>query len=132
VLPQSLCTSFAESLSYPLLVMMYNDGTLERSVIQDGVNAPRALRTWTMAKRLNSGQLATLYNFFDVTVQGGLRPFYFYNPFDVLPNHHMGSNYDSSGASTQGRVTCIFRGDWSQRTELGRHVMPGLMLVEVA
>ena len=132
VLPQSLSTSFVETLTYPLLSVSYNDGSFERSLIWDGTNAPRALRTWTMAKRLTSAQLTALSNFFMNTVQGGLHPFYFYNPFDVLPGAHIGSNYDPAGNNTQGRVIVFFRGDWGQRTEMGRHTVPNLTLIEVA
>jgi hypothetical protein len=130
VLPQSLSTSFAESHVYPLLSISYNDGTFERSLIVDGANAPRRLRTWTLAKRLTTVQLSALLNFFENIAQGGLNPFFFYDPLDVLSGQHVGSNYDATGDSTQGRVVVFFRGSWSQKTELGRHVVPNLTLVE--
>jgi hypothetical protein len=132
VLPKSLNTSFAESRAYPLLTTMYNDGTFERSIIQDGVNPPRALRMWVLTKRLTTAQLTTLLNFWETQAQGGLNPFYYYDPLDVNPGQHVGSNYDPAGNNTQGRVIVFFRGDWSQRTELGRHTGPTLTLVEVA
>jgi len=132
VLPQSLSTSFVETLVYPLLAVSYADGTFERSLIVDGVNPPRALRTWVMAKRLTTAQLTTLFNFWTTQAVGGLNAFYFYNPVDILPGQHIGSNYDPTGNNTQGRVICFFRGDWAQRTELGRHAGPNLMLIEVA
>ena len=132
VLPQTLSTSFVETLVYPLLSVSYNDGTFERSLIRDGTNAPRALRTWMMAKRLTTAQLLVLSNFWVNQAVGGLYPFYFYNPTDVLPGQHIGSNYDPLGNNTQGRVICFFRGDWAQRTDLGRHTGPNLTLVEVA
>jgi hypothetical protein len=132
VLPKSLSTSFTETRVYPMLTTMYNDGTFERSLIQDGVNPPRALRTWALAKRLTTAQLTTLLNFWESQTDGGSNPFYFYDPFDILPGNHVGSNYDATGNNTQGRVTCFFRGDWSQQTLLGRHVVGNLTLVEVA
>jgi hypothetical protein len=132
VLPKSLSTSFVETHIYPLLSVTYNDGTFERSLIQDGVNPPRWLRTWILSKRLTTSQLSTLLNFWEINAKGGLNPFYFYDPFDVLPGQHIGSNYDPTGDNQQGRVICFFRGDWAQRTELGRHIIPGLTLVEVA
>jgi hypothetical protein len=132
VLPQSLSTSFVETHVYPLLSVSYNDGTFERSLIQDGVNPPRALRTWTLAKRLTTAQLTTLWNFWQNQAAGGLNPFYFYDPFGVLPGMKIGSNFDAAGNNTQGRVVCFFRGNWAQRTELGRHTGPNLTLVEVA
>lgn len=145
VLPQSLNTSFVETHVYPLLSVQYNDGTFERSLIQDFANPPRALRTWALVKRLTTKQLTDLLHFFEVAVQGGLLPFYFYNPIDVLPGQHIGSNYDPTGDNTQGRAVCFFRGNWAQKTELGgpqrpagdplrdidgRHIVPSLMLVE--
>lgn len=132
VLPQSLSTSFVSTHIYPLLAMLYNDGTFERSLIQDFVNPPRALRMWVLSKRLTTAQLTTLLNFWENSVQGGLNPFYFYDPFDIVAGTHVGSNYDPTGDSQQGRVICFFRGDWSQRTDLGRHVVGNLTLVEVA
>ena len=132
VLPQSLSTSFVETHIYPLLSIAYNDGTIERSLIQDGVNPPQALRTWVQAKRLTTAQLTALLNFWETQTLGGLNPFYFYDPFGVLPGQQIGSNFDPTGDNTQGRAVCFFRGGWGQRTELGRHVVPSLTLVEVA
>jgi hypothetical protein len=132
VLPQSLSTSFVMTAIYPVLSIAYNDGTFERSLIQDFVNAPRALRTWILTKRLSTAQLTALQNFWYNQALGGLNPFYFYDPFGVLPGQKIGSNFDATGDNTQGRVVCFFRGDWAQRTELGRHVVPSLTLVESA
>jgi hypothetical protein len=131
VLPQALCQSFVNSRIYPLLTVAYNDGTYERSLVQDGVNAPRALRTWVLAERLDTAQLTALWDFW-TQQQGGLNPFYFYDPFGVLPGHAPGSNYDPSGDNTQGRVVVFFRGGWSQQSALGRHTVPSLVLVEAA
>ncbi|HEY6272615.1 MAG TPA: hypothetical protein VIX19_11565 [Terriglobales bacterium] len=131
VLPQSLCTSFVETNVYPLLTVTYNDGSYEASVIQDGVNPPRSLRTWVLAKRITTAQLTTLANFWN-TQGGGLNPFYFYDPFGVAPGEQIGSNYDPTGSNQQGRATCFFRGNWGQQTNLGRHVVGNLTLVEVA
>jgi hypothetical protein len=91
-----------------MLANTYHDGTVERSIITDGVNAPRPLRTWSLTKRLSAADLATLQTFFVTTVQAGFLPFYFYSPFDQLSGHPVGNNFDSSGVSTQGRVTCCF------------------------
>jgi hypothetical protein len=132
VFPKSLSASFVDTRLYPVLSTSYNDGTIEQSLIQDGVNAPRWLRTYAQAQRLTAAQLATLRNFWETTVQGGLYPFYFYDPWDVLPGQEIGSNFDPTGDNTQGRVTCFFRGDWSQQGQLSRHVVPSLLLVEVA
>lgn len=129
VMPQSLCLSFTETYLYPLLSTSYNDGTFERSLIVDGANAPRYLRTFALTKRLTTAQLSTLFNFFDSVAIGGLNAFYYYNPFDVCP---VGSNYDPTGTVIDGRVPVFFRGDWSQRTDVARHIGPNLLLVETA
>jgi hypothetical protein len=62
----------------------------------------------------------------------GLTPFAFYNPFDVASGQQIGSNYDSTGNNTQGRVTVVFRGNWAQATDIARTNVQGLELVEVA
>ena len=73
----------------------------------------------------------TLYNFW-VSQNGGLTPFAFYNPFDVASGQQIGTNYDPTGNSTQGRVTVVFRGNWAQATDVARTNVQGLELVEVA
>jgi hypothetical protein len=75
--------------------------------------------------------LSTLYSFW-VSQKGGLTPFAFYNPFDVASGQQIGSNYDPTGNSTQGRVTVVFRGPWAQAMDLARTNVQGLELVEVA
>jgi hypothetical protein len=132
VFPQSLALSFSEASSFPLLSVSYHDGTSERGLIEDGVNPPRPARVFTLPQRLTTSQLSTLKFFWEQTTLGGLKPFYFYNPFDVLIGQAIGSNYDSSGFNTQGRVTVVFQGNWSQRTDMGRHVVPQLTLLEIA
>jgi hypothetical protein len=129
VLPQGLCTSFVEIQQFPLLVQDYHDSTIERSLVTDTVNPPRPLRTWRLAKRVTTAQLTALLTFWEVTVSGGLNPFYFYDPFaaGVTP---IGSNYDATGVSTTGRVTVFFRGDWQHALGIGRGTIPNLELLE--
>jgi hypothetical protein len=75
--------------------------------------------------------LSALYSFW-VSQNAGLTPFAFYNPFDVASGQQIGSNYDSTGNNTQGRVTVAFRGNWAQATDVARTNVQGLELVEVA
>jgi len=132
VFPKSLCTSFVVTRIYPLLINQYNDGTFQRSLVTDsGSNPPRVMRTWVLAQRLSTAQLVTLQNFWELTVLGGLYPFYFYDLTDVLPGQQHGSNWDSTGGNPQGRATVFFRGDWGSKTELGRSIVPSLTLIEV-
>jgi hypothetical protein len=105
---------------------------LERSLITDGINPPQDLRMWKLSQRLSPSQLSTLSTFWQTTVQGGLHAFYYYDPYSPLTNHPIGSNYDATGVSTQGRYTCFFRGRWKISLGIGRSDIPELLLVQVA
>ena len=126
VMPQSLCTAFTELREYAQLQGQYHDGTIQRSQL-----AQTSRRTFRLSKRLNASMLSGLYNFW-VSQNGGLTPFAFYNPFDVAAGQQVGSNYDPTGNSTQGRVTVVFRGNWVQATDVCRSNLQSLELVEVA
>jgi hypothetical protein len=130
VLPKSLCTAFTETHVYPLLVEQYHDGSTERSLIFDGVNTPTEIRTWKLSKKLNDAAIAVLLAFFEGQ-EGGLIPFYFYDPYEPVPGQPIGSNWDPTGAAVEGRHTVIFRGDWSSVTNIGRSEA-SLELLEVA
>ncbi len=126
VFPASLCTAFTELREYAQLQNQYHDGTIQRSQL-----AQTSRRTFRQSKRLSASALATLYSFL-ASHNGGLTPFLFYNPFEVLAGQQIGSNYDPTGNGTQGRVTVVFRGNWAQSTDLCRTNVQGLELVEVA
>ena len=124
VFPNSLHTSFVESLQFPVLAQdNYHDNTIERSLLTDGVSTPRALRTWHLSKRLTVSQFALLFTFFTATVEGGLKPFYFY------PDPRL---YDATGASASGRITCIFLGNWSHGLSYSLHTVGSLSFKEIA
>jgi hypothetical protein len=123
VFPSSLSTSFTEIVGpYPMLIDQYHDGSSDRSLIDDGVNDPRPIRVWTLTKRLTTTQLSTLRSFWETTTQAGLKPFYAY-PWPAVN--------DPTGVATTGRVTCFFRGSWSETVGLGRTDVGQLQLVEV-
>ena len=126
VMPASLSTAFTESREYAQLQNQYRDGTIQRSQL-----AQTSRRTFRLSKRLSASVLSALYSFW-VSQKGGLTPFAFYNPFEVAAGQQIGSNYDPTGNSTQGRVTVVFRGSWVQATDLARSNVQGLELVEVA
>ena len=126
VMPASLCTAFTELREYAQLQNQYRDGTIQRSQF-----AQTSRRTFRLSKRLSASVLSALYNFW-VSQKGGLTPFAFYNPFEVTSGQQIGSNYDPTGNSTQGRVTVVFRSPWAQATDLARSNVQGLELVEVA
>ena len=125
-MPASLSTAFTESREYAQLQNQYRDGTIQRSQL-----AQTSRRTFMLSKRLSANDLSTLSGFWAAR-KGGLMPFAFYNPFDVASGQQIGSNYDPTGNSTQGRVTVVFRGPWAQATDLARSNVQGLELVEVA
>jgi hypothetical protein len=126
VMPSSLCTAFTELREYVQLQNQYHDGTIQRSQL-----AQTSRRTFRLSKRLTASLLAALYGFW-VSQNAGLTPFAFYDPFDVASGQQIGSNYDSTGNNTQGRVTVVFRGNWAQATDVARTNVQGLELVEVA
>ena len=126
VLPFSLCTAFSEAREYAQLQNQYRDGTIQRAQL-----AQTSRRTFQPNMRLDAALLSTLYTF--LTLQNfGMTPFLFYNPFDVLAGQQIGSNYDATGNNTQGRVTVVVRGNWSQLSDLCRTNVQGLQLIEVA
>lgn len=116
VFPQTLSTLFTETFALPMLMQPYHDTTLERSIIQDGVNEPVTLRTWKLSKRLKASDFTALKNFYEGQ-DGGLTPFYFYDPFAADPP---GANYDPTGAESVGRLACVFRGNWSESINIAR------------
>jgi len=116
---------FTEVREYAQLQNEYKDGTIQRSQL-----AQTSRRTFRASKRLSASARSALSSFF-TSQNGGLIPFVFYNPFEVLTGHEIGSNYDATGANTQGRITVVFRGDWLETTDLCRSNV-SLELVEVA
>ncbi|HEY4360106.1 MAG TPA: hypothetical protein VGN17_04025 [Bryobacteraceae bacterium] len=127
VLPQMLYTAFEESRVFPMLSQQYHDKTVERSLIQDGVNAPESIRSWKLSVRLTSYQdldgpgalqLATLRDFYAAHL-GGLVPFYWYHPFEQSDGTPVGSNYDPTGDSEPGRHVVKFRNQsWQETTDM--------------
>jgi hypothetical protein len=126
VMPATLCIAFTELREYAQLQNQYHDGTVQRTQL-----AQTSRRMFRLSKRLSAAVLSALYSFW-VSQKGGLTPFAFYNPFEVTSGQQIGSNYDPTGNSTQGRVTVVFRGPWAQATDIARTNVQSLELVEVA
>jgi len=118
VMPYSLCLAFSESRECLQLETQYHDGTTERSQL-----AQTSRKTFRLAQRLTATLAAALKSFWD-SHQGGVVPFLFYNLAEGA--------YDSTGNSTQGRYTVVFRGNWSQATGMQRTDVPQIELIEVA
>lgn len=130
VLPRSLSTAFSESRIYPILQSQYHDDSIQRSIIQDGINLPVALRMWKLSKRLSAPAILALRTFWEQH-DGGMVPFYFYDPFGSVPGMPIGSNFDETGSLIEGRVTVVFRGNWAESTDLARSVL-SLQIAEIA
>lgn len=118
MLPQTLCTAFTETRVFPLLTAVYHDGTTERGLVTDGVNAATSVKSWRLSKRLKAADLAALKSFYEA--HQGI-PFYFYSPSEATPGTPVGSNYDPTGAATQGRYTVRFTTqDWKETVDIAR------------
>ena len=134
VLPQSLCVAFTEVREFAALQNEYHDGTLER-----GQLAQTSRRTFKLSQKLSAvrpsplvlSPLELLQAFWEAQ-NGGLTPFFFYSPSDVTSGQPIGSNYDPTGNNTVGRITVVFRGNWSQSTGMARTDVPQIELIEVA
>lgn len=123
VLPQALCTAFTEMRQYEVLQNDYHDGTIQRSQL-----AQASRRKYRLTERLAASALPALYAFLSARI--GV-PFIYYDPFDVASGAQPGSNYDATGANTQGQVVVVVRGNWSQVTDMCRSNV-NLELEEVA
>ena len=118
VLPQTLSTAFTETRSLPVIANTYHDGERESGLITDGLNEPESLKTYKLTKSLDASDAIALRTFFEGQ-NGGLIPFYFYNPFEMTPGTEPGSNWDPTGVSIQGRHTVVFRTpSWTESTGL--------------
>lgn len=121
VLPWNLCTLFRENRIFPGLDNRYHDGSVQQSLITDTVNPAASIRSWQIATKLSGATALALRGFFEGQ-DGGFLPFYFYNPFEAAGV--IGSNWDATGVSTQGRHTCVFRGNWAETIGLPRTTSP--------
>jgi hypothetical protein len=117
-MPYALCTGFSESREFAQLQAQYHDATTERSQL-----AQTSRKTFKLAQRLTAARVVALKSFWD-SQRGGVVPFLFYNLAEGA--------YDPTGNSTQGRYTVVFRGNWSQTTNMLRTDVPQIELVEVA
>lgn len=125
VLPQSLCTAFAEVRQVPFLESTYHDGAVQRVA-----QAATSRKQFRLVARLTAEALEELRAFYDEH-DGGMTPFYFYDPYDVPAGDKIGSNYDPTGVSQVGRYTMRFEGGWSQTSGMARSEV-NLTLVELA
>jgi hypothetical protein len=105
VLPQALWAAFAPTDTWPTVLNTYADGNYQAR--SDGSQARRA---WRLTRRLTFAQWILLEAFW-VARRGGYDSFWFYPLF---------ADYDATGASTVGRYTVRFDGQFSTTFQLGR------------
>lgn len=120
VFPKLLYLSFNETRVFPILTTMYHDGTTERSLITDTVNEPRSIHNFKLVARLSRTELAALRTFYEQHL-GPTIPFTFYNPFEASPGTVVGSNWDATGSTFEGRYTVRFNNpSWNEMSDLSR------------
>lgn len=110
VMPWSLCKAFVHSREFPAIENEYRGGESQRSRLAD-----TSRKSWRLAKRLTSADLAALRSFFAAR-SGPHEPFFFYDPWETSPKF----SYDPEGEATAGRYTVRFEGGWSQACSLSR------------
>lgn len=123
VFPQLLCSAFSESQEWAVERVDYANGEPE---VRSRVTIER--RAWELNAKLSTAQQATLKAFFTTAKHGA---FYFYDLYRPVSGQPIGSNYDGTGVSTQGRFTVRFDGNYTQQMNEGRYDA-GVRLVEVA
>jgi hypothetical protein len=101
-------TSFSESRSFPMLTQAYHDGTVERSLVTDTVNAPRQMRTFKFSVRVPAKTVKILRDFYEGQ-QGTLLPFSFYNPLELDPEWNP--------------ITVRFTSSWNETSGIGLTVI---------
>lgn len=121
VMPLSLSRAFVHERSYPVLENEYRNGESQRSA-----QAATSRKRWRLAKRLTAVELQALRDFYDAR-NGPQEPFYFYDPWDTIPQF----SYDPTGQAIPGRYSVRFEGSWSDTVGLGR-IDTQIELVEVA
>lgn len=121
VLPGSLMRAFRRSNEWYGQQNEYRNGERQRAT-----PVTNSRKSWRLAKRLTSSQLATLRTFFFAR-RGGTEPFYFYDGTETSPMW----TQDDTGVATTGRYTVRFEGEWSEQISLPRHDVE-LELIELA
>lgn len=106
VLPEGLCRAFAASLERLTDFNDYKNGESHR---RKKVETSR--RSWIMIRAVDAAQWDELVAFAEA--RKGVQAFFFYDPFEHATGQPVGSNYDPTGVSTQGRYKVRFDGVFS-------------------
>lgn len=121
VLPEGLCSAFEHSREWAVIDNEYQNGESQRSYL-----STTSRKKWSLSKWLTPTQLDTLRDFYEAR-DGTKEPFYFYDPYETSPKF----TYDATGATTTGRYTVRFNGEWSQSSNLARAEVQ-IELIELA
>lgn len=124
VLPQVLCRAFTSSRDWICDENTYRNGESQRNA-----RVSTSRKSWQIAPALTAAQWATMIAF--IEARRHVEAFFFYDPFEPAGGQPVGSNFDATGVSTQGRYTVVARGAVEAELNIPRGVM-GLTLVEVA
>lgn len=125
VMPAVLCRAFTASREWLVDGNEYRNG--ERQA-RARVSASR--KSWQLSPAVTAAQWEALLDFL-ADRRHGWEPFYFYDPFEPASGQKVGSNYDGTGVSTQGRYTVVLRGGVEAELNMPRGTV-NVQLVEVA
>lgn len=128
VMPYSLATVFQQTRTYTVQQNQYRDGSVQSRAIGDTVSPTLdSRRSWEQTKLLNIAELQALRAFYNQQ-QGNLIEFIMYDVDETDPPY----SYDESGSALAGRYVVRFDGEFKQSLQLGRSLVSGLKLIEVA
>jgi hypothetical protein len=102
VMPAKLSRAFHADLHLEADLNMYPDGSSDRNPL-----AQNDRHYFQMQQTLSPDDWQALRSFYDSHLG---RPFYFYNLRETVPPW----SWDPTGASTVGRYTVVFDGQWSE------------------
>jgi phage-related protein len=123
-MPAGLCRAFGHSRVWGVDSNTYRNGEH-----QARARTSTSRKSWDLTRHVTRTELEELRSLY-TDRGGGLEPFYFYDPYEPASGQPIGSNWDETGESTQGRYTVVFRGEFSQAASMGRSEA-SLQLVEV-
>lgn len=123
VMPLSLSRLFEHSREWHVLENEYAMGESQRRAIPS-----TSRKSWRLAKRLTTAELAALRTFYQSSVQGPLFTFYFYDGTETVPMW----GWDATGAATTGRYAVRFENtQWAESMSIPRHDVE-ISLIEVS
>ena len=124
VMPRVLCRAFTAGRAWLCDENLYRNGESQRRA-----RVATSRKSWQVSPALSAAQWDALLDFM-ADRRHGWEPFFFYDPFQPASGQAVGSNYDATGVSTQGRYTVVLRGSVEAELSLPRGTV-NVQLVEV-